>query len=60
VYWSLVLGAIVLVMLFAIPYVGCAIRLAAMLVGFGALWFTIWAAMTSHPATPQVRSAATL
>lgn len=59
VYWSLVLGSIVLVALFAIPYVGWVIRLVTMLVGFGALWFTIWTALSSHPATPQVQSATT-
>lgn len=51
--WSLVIGTIVLVLLFAIPYAGWVVRLAAILVGFGALWVTVWRAAMSRPAGPE-------
>lgn len=48
--WALVVGAIVLVLLFAIPFAGWAIRLIAVLTGFGALWVTMWHSAKSRPA----------
>ncbi len=46
-YITMTLGVLVLVILFAIPWVGWALRLLAMLIGFGALWATIWEARNS-------------
>jgi hypothetical protein len=46
--WALVAGTAVLILLFAIPYVGWAFRLVAVLVGFGALWLTVWHAATTR------------
>ena len=51
-YWSLVVGALVLVLAFAIPFAGWAIRLLAVCSGFGALWVILWAGVTSRPAVP--------
>lgn len=45
----LAIGTIVLALLFAIPYAGWAIRLVAILVGFGALWETVWRSAMSRP-----------
>lgn len=50
-YWALLVGSILLVMLFAVPFVGWAIRLAAVFSGFGALWVILWAGVTARPAT---------
>ncbi len=55
--WSVVVGSLVLVLLFAIPVAGWAIRLAAILAGFGALWVTAWHSARAHPATPTVPAA---
>lgn len=46
--WAVVVGAIVLILLFAIPYAGWTLRMVAVLVGFGALWFTVWSAAASR------------
>ena len=54
--WSVVVGTIVLVLLFAIPYGGWAIRLVAIVAGFGALWMTIWRSVTSRPGGPEAPS----
>lgn len=50
-FWALLVGAIVLVILFAVPFAGWAIRLVAVFSGFGALWTILWAGVTSHPVT---------
>jgi len=57
-YWSVVVGVIVLVALFAIPYAGWLIRLLAAFSGFGALWLTLWGAATSRSVAPQAPSPA--
>lgn len=49
-FLPLVIGTVVLVLLFAIPYAGWAFRLVAVFVGFGALWTTLWRAAMSRPA----------
>ncbi len=49
--WGVVVGTIVLIVLFAIPYAGWALRLAAVLAGFGALWIRVWSAASSRPPT---------
>lgn len=59
VYAALVVGSIIMVLLFAIPYVGWLVRLVAVLAGFGALWVTVWSAVAARPATrslPQTPS----
>jgi hypothetical protein len=56
-FWSLLVGAIVLMILFAIPYVGWAVRLVMLFAGFGALWVTVWAAGTSRPTAAQAQPA---
>jgi hypothetical protein len=48
----MVVGTLVLVVLFAIPYAGWAFRAVAVLVGFGALWFTVWSAASSRSRAP--------
>ena len=48
-HWSLVVGALVLVIVFAIPFAGWVIRLLAVCSGFGALWVILWAGVTSRP-----------
>ena len=50
VRWSLLVGALILVIGFAIPFAGWLIRLFALCSGFGALWVTLWAGVTSRPA----------
>ncbi len=50
--WSLVLGTVILVLLFAIPYGGWAVHFVAILVGFGALWLTVWEAAAHAPGPP--------
>lgn len=45
----LAIGTIALALLFAIPYAGWAVRLVAVLVGFGALWMTVWRSAMSRP-----------
>jgi hypothetical protein len=55
----LVIGTVVLVLLFAIPYAGWAVRLVAVLAGFGALWMTVWRAAMSRPAPVEVLPPAT-
>lgn len=56
-FWArsvpLVIGTVVLVLLFAIPFVGWAVRLVAVLAGFGALWITVWREAMSRPASPE-------
>jgi hypothetical protein len=47
--WSLVVGALVLVIVFAVPFAGWMIRLLAVCSGFGALWVILWAGVTSRP-----------
>jgi len=47
IYWSLVPGTIVLVLLFEIPFLGWIIRLVAVCAGFGALWHTVWKAVAA-------------
>lgn len=49
-YWALLVGAVVLVVLFAIPFAGWVVRFAMLLAGFGALWATLWRAARSQPA----------
>ncbi len=52
-YWALVAGTVALVILFAVPLVGWVVRLLAVLVGFGALWATVWrAAASARMSTP--------
>jgi cytoskeletal protein CcmA (bactofilin family) len=51
--WSLVLGTVILVLLFAIPYAGWAVHFVAILMGFGALWLTVWEA-AAHAPGPSV------
>ncbi len=58
-YSSVVVGTLVLVLLFAIPYGGWAIRLVTILVGFGALWLAIWRTVTSRPEAAEARPSAT-
>jgi cytoskeletal protein CcmA (bactofilin family) len=48
-YWSLVVGALVLVIAFAFPFAGWVIRLVAVCSGFGALWVILWAGVTLRP-----------
>jgi hypothetical protein len=48
-HWSLVIGALALVIVFAIPVAGWVIRLLAVCAGFGALWVILWAGVTSRP-----------
>ncbi len=55
----LAIGTIVLALLFAIPYAGWAVRLAAILLGFGALWMTVWRTAMSRPAGPETVPSAT-
>lgn len=50
--WSLVLGTVILVLLFAIPYGGWGIHFVAILIGFGALWLTVWGAVARTPGPP--------
>lgn len=50
----LTIGTIVLVLVFAIPYAGWAVRLIAVLTGFGALWITVWQAAMPRPASMEV------
>jgi len=54
VFLALVVGSAVLVLLFAIPYIGWLVRLIAVLVGFGALWVTVWSAIAARHATAPV------
>lgn len=42
-YLSYTIGAIVVIVLFALPFLGWIARLIAVLVGFGALWAVAWA-----------------
>ncbi len=41
-YLAFTIGAIVLVVLFTLPFLGPIARLLALLVGFGALWAAAW------------------
>lgn len=50
-YLIMVVGVVAVAVLMAIPIVGWIVRLAAILVGFGALWAKIWAARDAPPAT---------
>lgn len=43
-YWALVAGVTVLVILYAIPFVGWLFRLLAVLSGLGAIWLALWRA----------------
>jgi hypothetical protein len=56
--WSVVVGTIVLVLLFAVPYGGWAFRLVSIMAGFGALWVTIWRSVTSRPEASEAPSPA--
>lgn len=62
-FWArslpLVIGTVVLALLLAIPYAGWAVRLVAVLAGFGALWMTVWRAAMSRPASAEAFPAAT-
>jgi cytoskeletal protein CcmA (bactofilin family) len=51
VFLALAVGSVLLVLLFAIPYIGWLFRLVAVLAGFGALWMTVWSAVAGRPAT---------
>jgi hypothetical protein len=55
IYWPLAVGAIALALLFAVPFAGWLLRLVAILVGFGALWATVWRGITGHPSTAGIR-----
>lgn len=48
-YGSLVAGTLVLMILFAVPFAGWAIRLVAICCGFGALWVVLWTGLTARP-----------
>jgi hypothetical protein len=53
-FLPLVIGTVVLVLLYAIPYAGWAVRLAAVFAGFGALWTTVWRAAISRPTSLEL------
>jgi hypothetical protein len=54
-FLPLVIGTVILVLLFAIPYAGWVFRLVAIFVGFGALWTTLWqAAMSRRGLSPAL------
>jgi hypothetical protein len=59
VFLALAVGSVLLVLLFAIPYIGWLFRLVAVLVGFGALWVTVWSAVAARPATASLPGAPT-
>lgn len=50
-YAALAVGTVGLMILFALPFAGWALRLLAMLTGFGAVWVTTWRATTSRQAS---------
>jgi hypothetical protein len=50
-YGSVALGAVVLAVLFAVPWAGWLLRLFAMLAGFGALWTSLWRTITARPSS---------
>jgi len=56
-FLALAVGSVLLVLLFAIPYIGWLFRLVAVLVGFGALWATVWSAVAARPATASLPGA---
>ena len=58
IYWSVAVGAVVLAVLFAVPFAGWVIRLVAVLAGFGALWATVWRAVAARSSTPGTPSPA--
>jgi hypothetical protein len=49
-YLIITAGVLVLVILFALPWLGWIFRSLAMLVGFGAFWATLWNARHQTPA----------
>lgn len=49
-YLIVTAGVLVLVILFALPWLGWIFRFLAMLVGFGAFWATLWNARHQSPA----------
>ena len=42
VSWTLVVGVTVLVILYAVPFVGWLVRLLAVMTGLGAIWLAVW------------------
>jgi hypothetical protein len=57
VYLALVVGSVILVLLFAIPYVGWLVRLVTVLVGFGAFWVVVWSAVAGRPSLTSLPQA---
>lgn len=62
-FWTrsvpLVIGTVILALLLAIPIAGWAVRLVAVLTGFGALWLTVWRAAMSRPGSADALPSAT-
>ncbi len=42
VSWTLVVGVTILVILYAVPFVGWLVRLLAVMTGLGAIWLSVW------------------
>ena len=42
VSWTLVVGVTILVILYAVPFVGWLVRLLAVMTGLGAIWLAVW------------------
>lgn len=51
-YLALLVGTLLLVILVALPFVGWLVRLLALLVGFGALWASVWIGRRPTPGMP--------